>query len=124
MSDPKTSNGRKIARIAPIWTKLGRNRSQRLKLDFQKFFRDPVVQKLRENCENFRETVVGRFSERLSIWEGYLFKGDVNDINSLPFNIIREMAITPPQIMATNLSMALAEAGCESLFRDFGLHGP
>ena len=64
-------------RIARIWTKLGRNRSQRLKLDFQIFVRDPVVQKLRENCENFRETVVGRFSERLSIWEGYLFKGDV-----------------------------------------------
>ena len=57
-STPKTSNGRKIARIAPIWTKLGRNRSQRHKFYFQKFVRDPVVQKLRENCENFRETVV------------------------------------------------------------------
>ena len=83
MSDPKTSNGRKIARIAPIWTKLGRNRSQRLKLDFQNFFRDPVVQKLREKCENFRETVVGRFSERLSIWEGYLFKGDVMQVGDV-----------------------------------------
>ena len=28
----KISHGRKIVRIAPIWTKLGRNRSQRIKL--------------------------------------------------------------------------------------------
>ena len=33
------SNGRKIARIAPIWTKICQNRSRQLKLSFQKTFR-------------------------------------------------------------------------------------
>ena len=33
----KFSNGRKIARIAPIWTKICQNRSQRPKLSVKKF---------------------------------------------------------------------------------------
>ena len=48
----KTSHGWKIPRITPIWTKLGRDRSQRLKLDFQNLFRGPVVQKLFETVVN------------------------------------------------------------------------
>ena len=45
----ETSNGRKIARIAPIWTKIWRKRSQRWKLSFPKFFWADLVEKLREN---------------------------------------------------------------------------
>ena len=43
----KISNGRKIARIAPIWTKIWQNRSQRLKLSFEKVFRATRAQKKR-----------------------------------------------------------------------------
>ena len=41
----KISNGRKIARIAPIWTKICQNRSQRKKLSFEKIFRAVRLQK-------------------------------------------------------------------------------
>ena len=43
----KISNSRKIARIAPIWTKLGQNRSQRWKLSFKNVFRATRAQKTR-----------------------------------------------------------------------------
>ena len=43
----KISNGRKMARIAPIWTKIWQNRSQRLKLSFEKVFRATRAQKQR-----------------------------------------------------------------------------
>ena len=41
----KISNGRKIARIAPIWTKICQSRSQRPKLSFEKVFRAVLLQK-------------------------------------------------------------------------------
>ena len=44
---PKISNGQKIARIAPIWTKICQNRSQRQKLSFEKVFRAKRAQKQR-----------------------------------------------------------------------------
>ena len=39
------TNGRKITRIAPIWTKNCQNRSQRPKLSFEKVFRTVRLQK-------------------------------------------------------------------------------
>ena len=42
----KISNGRKIARIAPIWTKIWQNRSQRWDLSFPKFLGPPGFKKI------------------------------------------------------------------------------
>ena len=42
----KFSNGRKIARIAPIWTKIWQNRSQRWDLSFPKFLGPPGFKKI------------------------------------------------------------------------------
>ena len=62
----KPSNGSKIARIAPISTIFGRNRSRRLKLDFEFFFRATVFQKLRENIEKLRENAERQAASRLT----------------------------------------------------------
>ena len=64
---PKISNGRKIARIAPILSNFSRKRSRRPDLDFKKIWRavlDENAERNRENVENFRECVgVGGMAE-------------------------------------------------------------
>ena len=60
----KISKGRKIARIAPIWTKIWQNRSQRLKLSFEKVFR---ATKLQKQC--FQD-FFARVAVRINIAEG------------------------------------------------------
>ena len=96
-STPKTSNGRKIARIAPIWTKIWQNRSQRWKLSFRKFCFAVFAQKPRENFAKPSSTGSVACAERRKlIFENFgdvlvMALGTFKEIVSLVFVLFSKM---------------------------------
>ena len=76
----ETSNGWKIARIAPILTIFGRNRSRRPKLKFEKIFHAVVAVVIIDGppipgSHNFRRSVDGFLFKGPALIEGFTVQG-------------------------------------------------